>query len=49
MRTLWELETEGEEFITDPLEGFASRIRLAGYTGLVLASPATHAARSPWS
>jgi hypothetical protein len=21
MRTLWELETEGEEFITDPLEG----------------------------
>jgi hypothetical protein len=20
MRTLWELETEGEEFITDPLE-----------------------------
>ncbi len=26
-------------FITDPLEGFATRIKLAGYTGLVLAMP----------
>src|SRR5688500_12711804 len=26
-------------FISDPLEGFATRLRLAGYSGLVLASP----------
>jgi sec-independent protein translocase protein TatC len=26
-------------FITDPLEGFATRIKVAGYTGLVLAMP----------
>ena len=26
-------------FITDPLEGFAARLRVAGYAGLVLASP----------
>jgi sec-independent protein translocase protein TatC len=26
-------------FIQDPLEGFAARLRLSGYTGMVLASP----------